>query len=81
MLGENVKKLYCAIESYYFSLNLLGVLLTTMSIKLLGKSISSAKILIYMPCNQFTIHVPLLCDRKDPCKHQGNVAKQDVASK
>ena len=36
---------------------------------------SSAKIFIYRPHNQFTNQITLLCDGKDHCKYRINVAK------
>ena len=63
------------VQLCHFSLNFAGVLLIKMSLKWHGKGRSSAKIFIYMPCNQFTIQISLLCDGKGPCKNKGNVAK------
>ena len=36
---------------------------------------SSAKIFIYRPHNQFTNQITLLCDGNDHCKYRINVAK------
>ena len=36
---------------------------------------SSAKIFIYRPHNQFTDQITLLCDGNDHCKYRINVAK------